>query len=920
DRNVNKTLTLGDTTEFEGVGVGDGVGPAPLVYAGDIPASGATATEAAQCWLDIDSGTEGNQLAIDPDGAEGNIVICDRGAIDRVAKSAAVAEAGGVGMVHANTDPAQSVNADFHSVPTVHVTSTVGAAVKAYEAANDDAEATIGDPQSGTVVAPEMAGFSSYGPAIAGGGDLLKPDITAPGVDVIAAVAPPAYEGEDFGSLSGTSMSAPHVAGLALLMMQDNPEWGPAGVKSAMMTTARTTNTDGGQIQRTGNDATPLDYGSGEVVPTPAYDPGLIYDAGFSDWYEYACSIDQLQLILEDPSSCDGAGDPSDLNYPTIAIGDLAGTQTVTRTVTNVTDTEASYSSATSEAPPGVDMTIEPADITVPAGGEATFEVTFDYSGAPLDEYTFGTVVWDGPSTVTSQVAIQPTAVATVGEITDTGASGTRDYDLVAGFDGTLNTDIDGLVAADVQVVPTVRDATTTIDGVGEFDVPEGTKVLRFSTYGDEIAAADIDLNVYNPDSQLVGSSGSGGSSEEVTIEDPVAGTWFVAVDLFSAEPSVDVPVSGYYVGEEDAGNLTVSPETAEVSAADTVEMTATWSGLSSGTRYLGAVNYLNGDSPAGRTLVSIAVAGEEEVGRIAGTNRYGTAAQIALAYPDGVDTVYISNGSSFADALSGSSAAANSKMPSTLEAGNLAAPILLTTSNRLPEETVAALEEIEPSQIVILGGTKAVTPTVETALEDYGDVERLGGANRYETSQLIAELYPQDVSTVYVASGAEANFPDAMSGGALAGSQDAPVVLVRPDRVDDFTQGALDYLNADEIIVLGGPVAVSEKVYDEIGADDRLSGDNRFETSVAISEEFDADVDATLVASGRSWPDALAGASLSGYLGQPLTLSDTSDVPDVVMDELDRLSPDEVTILGGPNALTQDVEDELNASYSSWR
>ncbi|MGB3764801.1 MAG: S8 family serine peptidase, partial [Ornithinimicrobium sp.] len=448
DRNVNKTLTLGDSTEYEGVGVGDGIGPAPLVYAGDIPASGATETEAAQCWLDIDSTTDGDQIAIDPAGADGNIVICDRGAVDRVDKSAAVAEAGGVGMVHANTDPAQSVNADFHSVPTVHVTSVVGDAVKAYESADDDATATIGDPQSGTVVAPEMAGFSSYGPAIAGGGDLLKPDITAPGVDVIAAVAPPAYEGENFGSLSGTSMSAPHVAGLALLMMQDNPEWGPAGVKSAMMTTARTTNTDGGQIQRTGNDATPLDYGSGEVVPTPAYNPGLIYDAGFSDWFEYACSIDQLQLILEDPSACDGAGDPSDLNYPTIAIGDLAGTQTVTRTVTNVTDTDATYTSGTSEAPAGVDMTIEPASITVPAGGEATYTVTFDYSGAPLDTYTFGTVVWEGPSTVTSQVAIQPTAVATVGEITDTGASGSRDYDLVAGFDGTLNTDIDGLVAA----------------------------------------------------------------------------------------------------------------------------------------------------------------------------------------------------------------------------------------------------------------------------------------------------------------------------------------------------------------------------------------------------------------------------------------------------------------------------------------
>ncbi len=920
DRNVGKELTLGDDSSYEGVGVGPGLETAPLVYAGDIAASGATQTEANECWLDIDADEEGDQPSIDPEGAEGNIVICDRGTVARVDKSAAVAATGGVGMVLANTDPAQSLNGDFHLVPTVHVISTIGDAVKAYKStAEDDATAMIGEPQTTPVTAPEMAGFSSYGPALAGGGDLLKPDITAPGVDVIAAVAPTEND-RDFDSLSGTSMSAPHIAGLALLMMQENPELGPAGVKSAMMTTARTTNTEGGQIQRTGSDASPLDYGSGEVVPTPAYSPGLIYDAGFDDWFEYACSINQLQLVLQDPSSCDGADDPSDLNYPTIAIGDLAGTQTVTRTVTNVTDADATYSSDTSQAPPGVEMTVDPASFTVSPGDSATFTVTFDYDGAALDTYTFGALVWDGPTTVTSQVAIQPTALATEGEISGTGASGSRNYDLVAGFDGTLNTDVDGLVPADVVVVPTVKTPGTTIDGVGEFDVPEDTKVLRFATFGDEISASDIDLNIYNPDAQLVGSSGSGGSTEEFTIDNPVAGTWFVAVDLFSSEPSVEVPVSGFYVGEEDAGNVTVAPDSVEVAAADAVGMTATWSGLAQGTRYLGAINYLNGDTAAGRTLVSISAAGAAEVGRIAGTNRYDTAAQIALEYPGEPDTVFISSGTSFADALSGSSAAANSKMPSTLEAGSLAAPILLTRANVLPDETVAALDAIEPSQIVILGGTKSVTPRVEAALEPYGDVERIGGANRYETSQLIAELYPQDAPVVYVASGDDARFADSLSGGALAGSQGAPVVLVRSDRVDEFTQAALDYLDADEVIVLGGPASVSDAVYDAIGADDRLFGDDRFETSVAISEEFEGDIDATYVASGRAWPDALAGASLSGFLGQPLTLSDTNDVPDVVMDELDRLSPASVTLLGGEKPLTEAVETELNASYANWR
>ncbi|MGB6005647.1 MAG: S8 family serine peptidase, partial [Ornithinimicrobium sp.] len=672
-RNVNKEVTLGNDTTYEGVGVGAGLEQTELVYGGDIPAAGATALQAQQCLLDIDGDADGNQIAIDETQAVDKIVICDRGAIARVDKSAAVAEAGGVGMIHANTDAAQSLNADFHSVPTVHVNSTIGAAIREYEAGATDPTASIGDPQEGAVVAPEMAGFSSYGPAQAGGGDLLKPDITAPGVDVIAAVAPPAYEGENFGSLSGTSMSAPHIAGLAALMMQANPEWGPAAVKSSMMTTARTTNTDGGPIQRTGGEATALDYGSGEVVPAPAYTPGLVYDAGFDDWVTYACSIGQ---VADGATGCDGVdADPSDLNYPTIAIGDLTFTQTVTRTVTNVTDEEATYTSAASQAPPGIEMTVEPATLVVPANGEASFEVTFTVQGAPLDEYTFGTLVWEqdgGPAVVTSQIAIQPKAVSSLEEIVDTGAEGSRDYDASVGFGGTLESDIDGLVAADVQVVPTVRDTTTAIDGVGQFDVPAGTKVLRFATYDSEVPASDIDLNIFDPNQDLVDSSANGTSREEVTIEDPEPGTWFVAIDLFSTEPSADVPVNGFYVGEEDEGNLTVDPQSVAVNAADKVDLTAAWSGLADDTRYMGSINYLNGGEAVGRTLVSITVDGlgsSNEVGRIGGKDRYETAALIAQEYPDPeeIETVYVANGTAFADALSASSPAANANVPTTM-------------------------------------------------------------------------------------------------------------------------------------------------------------------------------------------------------------------------------------------------------------
>ena len=98
------------------------------------------------------------------------------------------------------------------------------------------------------MTAPAMAAFSSNGPALAGGGDLLKPDITAPGVDVIAAVSPPGDHGNNYDAFSGTSMSSPHIAGIAALIMGKNPTWSPMWVKSAMMTTAGQTDTAGQPI------------------------------------------------------------------------------------------------------------------------------------------------------------------------------------------------------------------------------------------------------------------------------------------------------------------------------------------------------------------------------------------------------------------------------------------------------------------------------------------------------------------------------------------------------------------------------------------------------------------------------------------------------------------------------------------------
>lgn len=920
DRGANKVVTLGDGSTPDGVGVGDAVAESPLVNGADVGLPGVDPQAAAECWLDADDdASNGQQPTLDPAKVTGTIVICDRGTVARTDKSAAVDEAGGVGMILANTSAAQSLNADFHSVPTIHVDAAAGTAIHAYEAATADATAAISAQDESAVVAPEMAGFSSYGPALAGGGDLLKPDITAPGVDVIAAYHEDPETGEPtFDSLSGTSMSSPHIAGLGALLKQKYPDWSPMAIKSAMQTTARQTNTAGEPIQRSGEPADALDYGSGEVVPAPSYNPGLVYDSDVNDWLTYGCGIQQIQLVTSE-GFCDGVDtDPSDFNSANIAIGELAGEQTVTRTVTDVTGAGGTYT-AEVEAPAGMDVTVSPSTISVPANGEATFEVTITQVDAPLDTYAFGSLTLvSGSTQVRSAIAVQPVALAAPDEIVDEGASGTRDYEVTPGFTGQISMDIDGLVPSDVMDVVVPKDPTTTNDAIVRVDVPAGTKVVRFATYDEEVDADDIDLTVFDPDGQFAGSSGTGGSSESVTIEDPVAGSWYVTFDLFSDEASANVPLHTFAVGEADAGNMTVEPNPLDATSAQTETLTLAWEGLESGSRYIGAVNYVSGGEEVDTTLVSINAVG---VDRIGGVDRYDTAAQIAAEYPEGVERVYIANGLAFADALSAAAPAAGSLAPAPMETvGGMPAPVLLTRPDALPDYTIEALQSLEPSQIVVLGGTAAISDDVEAELQDYADeVERVGGATRYDTSAMLAELYPAGADTVYVSAGPNEHIADALSGGALAGRDGAPVLLTRQDRIDPATQRALDYLDADNVVVLGGEAAVPADIYDAVGGTDRLAGATRYETAVAVLQQYEADQEGAYVASGAVFADALTGSALAGYLGEPLVLSKPTDVPDVVMAELDRVSPAYVGLLGGLEALNQDVEDELNAAYPSW-
>ncbi|GAA1037174.1 hypothetical protein GCM10009557_49960 [Virgisporangium ochraceum] len=615
DRFSAKSVTLGNGATYSGAGNGGAFGPAPLVDAVNAGLPGADPVKLAQCWP---ANENGGVAVLDPAKVTGKIVLCARGGSSRVGKSLAVKEAGGVGMIHHNTDDSQSINADYHFVPTVHINATAGLAVKAYIASTAAPAASFSAAVPQTVRAPQMASFSSRGPSFAGNGDLLKPDVTAPGVDIIAAVSPVGHSGNLHDSLQGTSMSGPHVAGIALLLRSKHPTWSPMAVKSAIMTSATTRDNTNQQIP-----ATPLDYGNGHVHPAGAFDPGLVYESGPLDWLQYTCGAGQHQSLGDGSDVCDVVGqiDPSDFNNASIAIGDLAGRQTVTRTVSNTTN-QASVYVPRVEAPAGFTVKVTPSVLTVLPRRSATYTVEITRTTAALNTWAFGSLTLADlrGHSVRSAIAVQPTQISAVAEVTESGASGSVVVPVRANYNGTLGARPAGMIPSTVtskHVEGTDSGFSPTqpseIPGVAKFSVtvPAGV-TARFATFdSDYQRGTDLDMFVYKegaPPNQVPFRTSTGGSAEEaVTISEP--GNYTIYLSVFALPEGVDevdVKFHSWLLGSAPAGNLTVSPASQPVTVGGAAQATATWSGLTPGVKYLGAIDWVNGSAVLDRTVIQV--------------------------------------------------------------------------------------------------------------------------------------------------------------------------------------------------------------------------------------------------------------------------------------------------------------------------
>lgn len=355
--------------------------------------------------------------SLSPDLVKQKIVICDRGIIGRTEKGERVKEAGGAGMILLNREnEGEEVFADPHVLPATAVGFSAGNAIKKYiNSTRKPTASIIFKPTSYGDRAPIVSEFSSRGPNYFGP-DVIKPDITAPGLNILAAwpptVSPTSAKTDNrsvlFNIISGTSMSCPHVSGISGLLKSAHRDWSPAAIKSALMTTAYNTDnrrapvaaSGSGQAQR----ADPFALGSGHVDPERASNPGLIYDIAPTDYLKYLCSLNynSTQISLFSNYTCPrkGRSKPGDLNYPSFAVNFDSKTRNKTlsykRIVTNVGAPMASYA-VQIDQPGATSVNVTPKYLKFNyIGQKLSYKVSFVADGENIAPGTtsFGSLVW----------------------------------------------------------------------------------------------------------------------------------------------------------------------------------------------------------------------------------------------------------------------------------------------------------------------------------------------------------------------------------------------------------------------------------------------------------------------------------------------------------------------------------------------
>ncbi len=602
----------------------------PLSETGDVVENVVVATPLEACFVGGEATPLDNANAL-----AGKIALIQRGSCAFSEKVLRAQASGATAVIVFNNSPAAPIvmggDGTGISIPGMMIGLDDGASIVDALAAEIPVVAKLSASSFQMVaeVGNVMADFSSRGPNLSTM-DVIKPDITAPGVKILAAhTAGPMFgvQGETFRYLQGTSMSSPHIAGLAALLVEQHPDWTPAMIKSALMTTARQN-----VVKEDGETpADPFDFGAGHAMPAVAADPGLVYDAGVFDYLAFMCGLGEGDFVVSlSGYSCDAfvnAGysiDPSQLNLPSIAIAELDRTESIARWVTNVGGT-GTYT-ATVESPAGVNVSVATAagdgSLTLANGATGWYVLNFELTDAAVfDQWVFGSVSWsDGAGhVVRSPIAVKPVAPQLVDapatlSTTIKAPKGTISYPVLTNYSGRFYANAHGLVPATytLDYVLEDNDAEYAFNepglGLVFLDVPEGTKVAKFtlSNARVDVEGADLDMYVYRCEGwscAQVGASLNAASEESVILIDPtpaadigVGDTYLVFVHGYSLgdAESANYILASWMVGDTDSNTQLRARSIAREGRYTNI--TLRLKEVIAGAEYLGAVSYMDGD------------------------------------------------------------------------------------------------------------------------------------------------------------------------------------------------------------------------------------------------------------------------------------------------------------------------------------
>lgn len=422
-------------------------------------------------------------------------------------------------------------------------------------------------------------------------------------------------------------MSSPHVAGIFALMKQAHPEWTPAMAKSALMTTAHqdVMKEDGATA------ADPFDMGAGHVVPggdvnAPGslFNPGIVYDAGLFEYAAFTCGAELGVFTAGTCVFLEGEGvpmSPKDLNLPSIGIAEVAGPTTVTRTVTNVLG-QALILEPVIEAPDGFDITVDPTRLVVPVGRTVDYTVTVTATTASAGEWRFGSLTWVSSTSrapakqgiaARSPIAVKAAAFVAPPVVNGTGTDGATSFDVSFGYTGEYTAAEHGLVPATLEERNVLQDPDQAFDPNDGF-----SNIHEFETSGDAFLKislppeatepdADLDIFLFDPDGNFHSQSTNGGTDELLEVVLPADGTWTLFVQGWTAPGGdSDYTISSWIVSATPGGSLSLDAAPASATLGTTETITVSWTGLTSGTQYLGAVSHADAGGLLGLTLVEV--------------------------------------------------------------------------------------------------------------------------------------------------------------------------------------------------------------------------------------------------------------------------------------------------------------------------